>query len=87
MILFLIKAIDLITNLMFLLVLTYVVISYFMSPYHQFRMWVDRIVEPMLRPIRRVVPLAGMFDFSPIILLLLIQFVGWILKRILIGFA
>ncbi len=87
MILFLIKAIDLITNLMFLLVLTYVVISYFMSPYHQFRMWVDRIVEPMLRPIRRVVPLAGMFDFSPIILLLLIQFVGWILKRILIGLA
>ncbi len=87
MIYFLIRAIDWISNLMFLLVLTYVVISYFMSPYHQFRMWVDRIVEPMLRPIRRVVPLAGMFDFSPIILLLLIQFIGWILKQILIGLA
>lgn len=87
MIYILIRAIDLISNLMFLLVLIYVVISYFMSPYHQFRMWVDRIVEPMLRPIRKVVPLVGMFDFSPIILLLLIQFVGWILKLILMRFA
>ena len=87
MIYILIRAIDLISNLMFLLVLIYVVISYFMSPYHQFRMWVDRIVEPMLRPIRKVVPLVGMFDFSPIILLLLIQFIGWILKLILMRFA
>ena len=72
MIYYLIRAIDLIANLMFLLVLIYVVISYFMSPYHKFRMWVDRIVEPMLWPIRRVVPNVGAFDFSPIILLLLI---------------
>jgi YggT family protein len=57
-----------------------------MSPYHTFRMWVDRLVEPMLRPIRRIVPLVGMFDISPIILLLLIQFIGYILKRILVGF-
>jgi len=35
----------------------------------------------MLRPIRRIVPNVGMFDFSPIILLLLIQFVGWLLKQ------
>lgn len=86
MIYFLIKAIDLISNLIFLLVLIYVVISYFMSPYHPFRMWVDRIVEPMLNPIRRVIPRVGMFDFSPIILLLLIQFIGWILKLILYRF-
>ena len=87
MIYFLIRAIDLIANLMFLLVLIYVVISYFMSPYHQFRMWVDRIIEPMLRPIRRIVPSVGMFDFSPIILLLIIQFVAWLLKRLLFMLA
>jgi len=87
MIYILIRAIDLISNLLFLLVLIYVVISYFMSPYQQFRMWVDRLVEPMLRPIRKVVPSVGMFDFSPIILLLLIQFIGWILKQILIALA
>jgi YggT family protein len=79
--------VDLITTLLVLLILTYVVISYFMSPYHSFRMWVDRLVEPMLRPIRRVIPLIGMFDISPIILLLLIQFIGSILKWILLAFV
>ena len=80
----LLKLVDLITTGLVLLVLTYVVISYFMSPYHTFRMWVNRLVEPMLQPIRKVVPLIGMFDISPIILLLLIQFVGFILKQILV---
>jgi len=82
----LLRLVDLITTILVLLILTYVVISYFMSPYHTFRMWVDRLVEPMLKPIRRVVPLVGMFDISPIILLLLIQFIGYILKRILVVF-
>ncbi len=87
MIFYLIGLIDWITRLLVLLVFVYVIISYFMSPYHRFRMAVDRIVEPMLRPIRRVTPTVGMFDFSPIILLLLIQFIGWILKMVLIRFA
>ena len=83
----LIRGIDLLSTLLFLLVLTYVIISYFLPPYHSVRMWVDRLVEPMLAPIRRVVPLVGMFDFSPIILMVLIQLIGYILKRILIAFA
>lgn len=87
MIYLLIQAINLITNLLFLLVLIYVILSYVVPPYNQFRMWVDRIVEPMLRPIRNVVPLIGMLDFSPIILLVLVQIIGFILKRILIAFV
>jgi len=82
----LLRLVDLFTTFMVLLILTYVIISYFMSPYHTFRMWVDRLVEPMLRPIRKVIPLVGMFDISPIILLLLIQFIGYILKQILVAF-
>jgi YggT family protein len=79
--------VDLITTVLVLLVLTYVVISYFMSPYHTFRMWVNRLVEPLLQPIRKVVPLIGMLDISPIILLLLIQFVGFVLKQLLVAFV
>ena len=81
----LLKLVDLIITGLVLLVLTYVVISYFMSPYQTFRIWVNRLVEPMLQPIRKVVPLIGMFDISPVILLLLIQFVGFILKQILVA--
>ncbi len=33
----------------------------------------DRLTEPMLRPIRRIMPNLGGIDISPIILLLLLQ--------------
>ena len=87
MIYILVQLINLLTNLLFLLILIYVVLTYVVPPYNQIRMWVDRIVEPMLRPIRRVVPLVGMLDFSPIVLLILVQIVGWLLKQILFAFA
>ena len=55
------------------LVIISVVLSYFMDPYHPIRRGVDNIVEPMLNPIRRVIPPVGMFDFSPVVLIILIQ--------------
>jgi YggT family protein len=55
-----------------------------MDPYHPIRRGLDRIVEPMLSPIRRVVPLVGMLDFSPLVLIILIQILGGLLIRLLI---
>ena len=69
-------------SLLELLVIAYVILSYVMDPYHPVRRWVNAIVEPMLMPIRRVVPLVGMLDFSPIVLLLLIR----ILSNLIINF-
>ena len=63
------------------IVIASVILSYFVSPYHPLKQALDRIVEPFLSPIRRVVPTAGMFDFSPIILIIAVQ----ILKNILIS--
>jgi YggT family protein len=40
-------------------------------------------VEPMLAPIRRIVPLVGMLDFSPLVLIVLIQLIGSLLTRLL----
>ena len=78
--------IQLISSLQFILVLIVlvsVILSYFMDPYHPIRRLLDQIVEPMLAPIRRVVPLVGMLDFSPLVLILLIQFIGSVLVRLL----
>jgi YggT family protein len=78
--------IQLINSLQFILVLMVlvsVILSYFMDPYHPLRRFLDQIVEPMLSPIRRVVPLVGMLDFSPLILIILIQLVGNLLIRLL----
>jgi YggT family protein len=77
--------INAIFQLLFWLVIISVLLSYFMDPYHPIRRAVDSVVEPMLAPIRRVVPLVGMLDFSPFILLLLIQLVRNVLIRILIA--
>ena len=40
-----------------------------------------RITEPVLRPIRRVVPAIGGLDVSPVVLILLISFVRLALAR------
>ena len=85
MIIFLINLINITTRLIGFLIIVYVVISYFMDPYHPVREQVDRIVKPMLRPIRRVIPTVGMFDFSPLILLILVQLLGYLFTRILIS--
>ena len=69
----LIRVISFLANLLFLLIVLNIALSYFMDPYHPLRQFVERIVSPMLNPIRKVVPLIGMFDISPIILVLLIS--------------
>ena len=79
----LILIISIISQLLVLLVFVSVILSYFMDPYHPIRRGVDNIVEPMLAPIRRVVPLIGMLDFSPLVLILLIQLVKNLLLRLL----
>ena len=70
-------------QLLVLLVVVSVILSYFMDPYHPVRRSIDSVVEPMLAPIRRVVPLLGMLDLSPLILIILIQVISNILIRIL----
>ena len=79
----LIQLIGAIQFILVLMVLVSVILSYFMDPYHPLRRFLDSIVQPMLAPIRRVVPLIGMLDFSPLVLILLIQLIGNILTRIL----
>jgi len=72
-----------IRNILELLVIVSVILSYVMDPYHPVRRWVDSIVEPMLMPIRRVVPLIGMLDISPIILIILIRVVSNLIINLL----
>ncbi|HEX9840308.1 MAG TPA: YggT family protein [Anaerolineales bacterium] len=85
MILNLITIINIVSQLLVLLVFISVILSYFMDPYHPIRRGVDNIVEPMLSPIRRVVPTVGMLDFSPLVLILLIQLIKSLLVSLLLN--
>jgi YggT family protein len=77
-------AILIIRNILELLVIVSVILSYFMDRYHPVRRWVDAVVDPMLMPIRRVVPLIGMLDISPIILIILIRVVSNLIINLLV---
>ena len=72
-----------IRDLLVLLVIVNVILSYFMDPYHPIRRSIDGFVEPLLAPIRRVMPSFGGLDFSPLVLILLIQLLANIIISIL----
>jgi len=78
----LMRLINILSQFFILLVIVKIILSYFMDPYHPLRRTLDNLVEPLLAPIRRVVPLIGMFDFSPLILIILVQ----VLSSVLISF-
>jgi len=73
------KVINTLANLVVLLVIIDSILSYFLSPYHPVRNTLDRILHPLLTPIRRVVPLIGMFDLSPLILIILVEILSYAL--------
>lgn len=85
MIILLIQIIQTAAWIFTLMVIANVVMSYFMNPYHPIRIFLDRIIQPLLRPIQRLLPPMMGIDFSPMILLLLIQLVESVIIGFLVG--
>ena len=68
--------------------LTFIVIvdafrSFFLPPDNKVREQLGRIVNPLLNPIRKIIPPINNLDFSPIILIILIQIVEYLLLRLI----
>lgn len=76
--------INALSQLLVLLIIVSVILSYFMDPYHPVRSWINSVVEPMLAPIRRVIPSVAGLDFSPIVLIILIQILSNLIIRLLL---
>jgi YggT family protein len=70
-------------NAYIFIIIVNALLSFIMSPYHPVRVALDRIVNPLLNPIRRVVPAIQMVDFSPTILIFVLIIVEQILVNIL----
>lgn len=79
----LLATVQLIINGLTLVVFVDVILSFVLSPFHPLRRALDSVVEPMLAPIRRLLPPAGGLDFSPAVLLILIQIIGRVLVSLL----
>ena len=53
------------------------------SPFVPLLRLIYAITEPILGPIRRVLPKTGMFDFSPIVALLLLDLIRRMIEKVL----
>lgn len=79
----LINIVRTLATILMIAVIVDIVLSYFMSPFHPIRSTLDKVVQPLLNPIRKVVPALGGIDFSPLILVILIQLAETVIIRIL----
>ncbi len=56
-------------------------LSFFLPPYHPVREALVRVVGPLLNPIRNLMGNTGGLDFSPLVLILILE----LLKQFVIG--
>jgi YggT family protein len=79
------QLISLTANVLTILVFIWVIASWILAPYHPVREALDRIVEPLLAPIRRLLPMTGPVDFSPMVLIILIFVAARILNSLILS--
>ncbi len=82
---YVIYLINVAVQLITILVIVKIFLSYFMDPYHPVRRFIDRIIDPLLRPLQRIIPPVGAFDFSPLVLIILVQLIGRIIINLLLA--
>jgi YggT family protein len=58
-----------------------------LSPWHPLVRWLRVIVDPILAPFRRILPSFSGIDFSPILALVVINFVAQLLQGLVYGYA
>jgi YggT family protein len=81
-----VRPIEIIFSIVSFAVLARVLLSWVrVDPTHPAVQFLFDITEPLLRPIREMMPDMGMFDFSPIIALLLLNVLQGLLLYIIQG--
>ncbi len=83
----LIWLISALSRLITMAVLIDIVLSFFMDPFHPVRRFFDSVTEPMLRPIRQFIPPMAGFDFSPMILIIIVQILEQVLVNMIVAIA
>ncbi|HEY5983165.1 MAG TPA: YggT family protein [Anaerolineales bacterium] len=81
-----VELINITAQILIALIVIWVIASWVLSPYHPIREAMDRIIEPLLAPIRRLLPATGPVDFSPMILMVAIILIARVLTALLLSF-
>ena len=82
---FLVLLIRVVTQTFIWVVIANSLLSFFLSPYHPVREALERIVAPFLNPIRNLMPNTGGIDFSPLVLILALDFLSRVFITILLS--
>lgn len=60
-----------------LLIIARAIMSWFSpSPTNKLAIILYRVTEPLLSPLRRIIPRVGMFDFTPLVAIILLQLIA-----------
>jgi YggT family protein len=82
----LVQLLSLISTLFWLLMLARIIFSWGnIDRYNPIVNFVYQVTEPVLAPIRNILPSAGMIDFSPMVAILLVEVVTRVLSAIVLS--
>ena len=65
-----------------LLVIAHVIVGYVLPWDNPVRRTLDKFISPLLRPIQSAIKPIGDFDFSPLVIILLINALEWLLSAL-----
>ena len=65
-----------------IVVIVHSFLTFILPPYHPVREALGRLLEPLYGPLRRIIPPVGMFDLTPIILIVIVQVIVRILTSL-----
>ena len=69
-------AIRIICEILSLVIFIRVILSWLSPRPNTLTIALDKITEPILSPLRRIIPRAGMFDFTPMVAIILLQLIA-----------
>jgi len=59
-----------------------VILSWFSPRPNVLTVILEKITEPILAPLRRIIPRAGMFDLTPLVAIIILQIIAALLGRL-----
>lgn len=76
--------ISIVCNALAIIIFVRAILSWFaISPYDPIMVFLYRITEPILAPLRRIIPKIGMIDITPAIAILILLLIPWLLARLI----
>ena len=77
---FLFNFIQILCEVLTIAIILRAILSWFSPrPTNKLAMILYRVTEPMLAPLRRIIPRAGMVDFTPLVAIILLQLIVYLL--------